>query len=655
MAANPVAELLAELRADRMLAHKLLFKSRHPNTTPAFHRLILDAWASPDPRVLIKAFRGAAKSTIAEEFLILETLFGDEPFALIVGNSYEAACSRLASIKNELDYNPHIETMLGGVRGDTWTENKIVLSNGCQIRAYGRGQSLRGAKEEKTNKRPTLVLVDDLEDVESVGTPEARNKTWNWLMRELLPALDPKARVRVNGTPLHEDSIVERLAASSEWHTLEFPIVTGYADSPDAVPTWPDRFPLPIVQEIRQRYAESGDLAGFSQEYLCKPIDNAARTFSKGDISVTDNFPEWAPRILVVDPARTTKATSSRTGYAVFSWLGSQLYVHDAIGAYDTPFEQVGRIFELAEAHKPMLVAVEANGLEEWLMQPLRAEMARRGDVLPLQAIRAPKDKKQFIAGLEPFFRAREVFFTKPLPDLEMELLSFPVGKLDVVNALAYALRVRPGAPVYTGFKAHHIKHFAPSARRATAWLALNAGHGSIAAVLVMVQDGAMHVVRDWVREGDTATVLQALSMDIAQWSVGGNRPQIIIPQERAQTYDGTALGEALRRLRITFDTGPRTVESVESLTNALRNDTLTVSPEATWTLNALAGGYARAVDKDVLHTQPQDNIHKVVAQALEVLGKRLEFEGGFNMLAEEGELYNAQTRSGRSYISMLR
>ena len=106
MAANPVAELLAELRADRMLAHKLLFKARHPNTTPAFHRLILDAWASAEPRVLIKAFRGAAKSTIAEEFLILETLFGDEPFALIVGNSYEAACSRLASIKNELDYNP---------------------------------------------------------------------------------------------------------------------------------------------------------------------------------------------------------------------------------------------------------------------------------------------------------------------------------------------------------------------------------------------------------------------------------------------------------------------------------------------------------------------------------------------------------------------
>lgn len=649
-----LVELLAELRANRSLAHAILFKHRHPNASPAFHTAILQAWQSSHPRVLIKAFRGAAKSTIAEEFLLLEALFGDEPFALIVGNSYEAACSRLASIRNELDYNPHIETMFGSLRGGVWTENRLVLSNNVQIRAYGRGQSLRGAKEEKTNRRPTLVLVDDLEDVESVGTPEAREKTWRWLTRELLPALDPSARVRINGTPLHEDSIVERLAANPDWKTYEFPIVQGDIDSPNAVPAWPDRFPLEEIRRIRDQYAASGDLAGFSQEYLCRPIDNASRTFSKQDIQLTDKFPEWVPRILIVDPARTTARTSSRTGYAVFSWLGSHLYVHEAFGAYDTPFEQVARIFELSAVHKPMLVGVESNGLEEWLMQPLRAEMARQGVSLPIQAVRAPKDKKGFISGLEPFFRAREVFFTKPLPDLEMELLSFPMGKLDVVNALAYALKVRPGEPVYTGFRAQHIRHFAPAARRVAPWLALNAGHGVVAAVLVMVQGQHLHVVRDWVQEGEIMQTLQALSAEIAQWGEYG-RPHIIIPQERAQPFDATALGETLRRLRIAFDIGPRAVESVESLSVPLRNETFTVSPEATWVLNALAGGYARSVQGNVLSAAPQDNIYRVVAQAVEVLVKRLEYQNGFPVDEDDVTLYNAQTRAGRPYISMLR
>jgi hypothetical protein len=46
------------------------------------------------------------------------------------------------------------------------------------------------------------------------------------------------------------------------------------------------------------------------------------------------------------------------------------------------------------------------------------------------------------------------VIFAKPLPDLQAQLLSFPTGEIDAPNALAYALRMKPGAPMYDDFAA---------------------------------------------------------------------------------------------------------------------------------------------------------------------------------------------------------
>jgi hypothetical protein len=59
-------------------------------------------------------------------------------------------------------------------------------------------------------------------------------------------------------------------------------------------------------------------------------------------------------------------------------------------------------------------------------MQPIRAEQAKRGIMLPIDDQKAPVGKIDFIKGLQPFFNAREVEFVKPLPELQAQLLGFP-------------------------------------------------------------------------------------------------------------------------------------------------------------------------------------------------------------------------------------
>jgi hypothetical protein len=652
------AELVLDLQRNRVLANALLFKHRHTDEDAPFHPRMVHALTSSLPRVLIKAFRGSAKSTTAEEVMITGSVFKDYQYGLVVGNTYEAACMRLASIKRELAYNERLLTMFGAMEGSKWGEDVLVLENGVRVQALGRNQSARGLKESVRNMRPDFVLLDDLEDVDDVKSPESREKNWRWLTRELIPALDPKARLRAVGTPLHDDSVIERLAASQDWRTLTIPLYTlGAGD--EVVSAWPSRFPQAAILDLRDRFERDGDLAGFSQEYLCKPLDHIAKTFKEGDILVNPGTSTFAPRTVIVDPARTTKATSSRTGYVVTSWVGSKLIVHDALGAFHSPSEQVAKIFELNDSHHPMTVAVEADGLEEWLMQPLRVGMTQRGSTLPLQAIRAPRDKKQFIAGLEPFFRAHEVEFASPLPDLKAELMAFPYGKLDIINALAYAVRLRPGAPVYPNFSQQHVKHFLPGPR-AHLWLALNGSAGMLVSVLIALEDGGIHILNDWVREGPMDNCLQMVEMDLNSLPTYSTRPQIMLPYERALATDHAGIGNALRRNRLGFREGKRLVESLESLTDPLRTTMaqrpmFTVSPEATWSLNALAGGYARDVTgRDVLVMRPQDNIHATVAQATEVLAATLDPRRMFEL---DGDNAQGMTigSSGRPYRSMLR
>ncbi len=658
---SETAALVLELSNDPVLANRLLFPHRHPKDSAPFHPRMMAAYMSPLPQVLVKAFRGSAKSTTAEECMVQGSVFNSFNYGLIVGSTYDRAVDRLKSIKYELEFNPRLLTMFGGLEGEQWGSDTIILANGVMIKAIGRGQSARGLKDAKHNTRPDFVFFDDLEEEETGegAKPVDGKAVWTWINRVLIPALaqDRAPRLRWAGTPLGENCALEMAAASPDWRTLTVPLYAGALDAHDPSeidPSWPAVFSAEQCLALRDKFERAGDLAGFSQEYLCRSMDNAARTFRAETIRVESPRSTFAPKTLIVDPARTTNAKSARTGYVVTSWVGSRLIVHHAQGSYHSPADQVETIFGLNDTFHPATVAVEKDGLEDWLMQPLRTRMTERGEVLPLEGIRAPRDKTSFIAGLQPFFNAGEVVFAQDFDDLKKELLAFPYGLKDIANALAYAIRLRPGQPVYPAFSEAHVQHFVPGPR-ASMWLAMNAGPGLLATVLVAVQDGRVHVMNDWVREGSMPEMLQAVSMDINSLPAVMARPQIIVPAERASPTDHAGLGTALQRLNIGYRPGARAVENVECLSDIMRSTMsgrpqFTVSPEATWTLNALAGGYCREAS-GVAIMAPKDNIHRTVAQALESLGRMSTQQS----LAEDSMDLNGLSRGGRPYRSMLR
>ena len=648
--------ILAKLATNPLLCHSVLYGERHKQKTPPFHKEIIERWWSPAPRAGVKAFRGAAKSTLTEESTAARALLGAFKYHVLVGATYGLACQRLAKIKHEIRSNTAVDQLFGNQEGETWNEGEITLKNGTKIEALGAGQSLRGLKH--LDWRPDDVSIDDLEDY-GERVPDVQKDIepiMDWLIGGFVPACDPEARIRMLGTPLHPRSVIEQLADDPDWEFSTYPIVTPAVADPEQWErsNWEDRFPLANVRKIYESMRRLGREHSFVQEYLCQSESQSLKPFQQRHIVKAPNIPDWVPSVLVVDPARTTNTTTSaRTGYVVFSWVGAKCYVRAAYGAFHKPSEIVEETFKLDATFNPIWVRPESDGLSEFLLQPYRTRMLETGTVLPLLPVRAPRDrdKNAFIHGLQPFFEAGDILLCGDFPDLTSEITGFPSGRKDVLNALAYAPRSRPGQPVYPDFAFHHVapNSLAPSAMQ-PCYLCLSARGAHATGVLAQYLSGAVRVYADWVREGAPADAIESIVAEATL--MAGRRPEIIAPTRQFDRYTNVGLPSALTRLRLTAKQAPEKLGALEPHLRRLtqHQPAMLISQRARWTINALAGGYARGLDKSgILQPDPDEGYYRTLMEGLEAFVGWLTVEAA---IGDTGPINWQTTADGRRYIS---
>jgi hypothetical protein len=644
---------IADLMREPLLAHRLLFKHRHANLTPPFHREIIELWHSSAPSVLIQAFRGAAKSTLAEEALIIQALLRQFHNAIVLGETYERAVERLRAIKHEIETNQLIFALFGDQVGPIWSEAKIQLNNGAIIQAFGRGQSLRGSKH--LDHRPDIAFADDIENEDSTISPEAIEKTKTWLMATVLPALEPSSRVRVNGTPLHPRSVICQLAADPGWVTRTYPISYPDPTTGEEVPTWPDRFDLPTIAHKRAGYSRLGMAHTFAQEFMCQAEDPASKPFTDALIRVEPTIRTWQAVYAMCDPARTVSRQSASTGMAVWSWLSNRLIVWDAFAGFWQPDQIVSEIFKVDALYSPVAIGIERDGLEEFILQPLRHEQVKRGVAIPIRPLRAPVGKLSFITGLQPYFKAGEVIFAKECAQAREQLLSFPSGRIDIPNALAYALTLRPGQPVYDAFNATHIVDDLAARPGSITWCALNSDGRCTTAVLVQPVDGVLHILADRAREGEPSAWLADMLAELRLEASGSGQMRLLVPPIHYNQYSPVGLRAALRSLPAGCTRGGDPAAGRAAIISQLSRlahgrPALQVSTSARWTLNAFAGGYCRELSRQgQLMAEPSTSTYAVLMGGLE------SFAAASRLLGEEedgAERHYAFTGDGRKYLT---
>jgi hypothetical protein len=626
------AALLKAFSDDRALASATFFPHRHPQESPPFHVEIIDLWRCADPFVLIEAFREGAKSTLSEEHLLVEACYGNFGYCLIIGETYTKACQRLEAIRFEASRNMKLHSLFGNLKqaGRLWNEHQMELANGVLLEAHGWEEELRGFKWHDI--RPDRAYLDDVENKERVKDRAAVDASMNRLYLELIPAMDTvKGKVRFTQTPLAEDCMVTRLRNNPDWTVGHFPICNGDIDDPDTTALWPARYPMQWVRRKRDEMERAGQLRGFMQEYMLMAIGTQDKPFETERIAecAIDPAP-WLPKVVITDPARTTDPKKSDlSGRVVVSRLGTKILVHESDGGYWKPDQVINDAFATSARHGDAAVAIEKNSLDEWLLQPMRAEMLRRGVTLALRALSAPqdRDKTQFIMGLQPFFLAGDIVLVggrSAHAKLVAQIQNFPSGKRDILNALAYAQRVFSGVPVYEEFGEWNLVSDYEATQQNPMLLAFNASPTETTAALATIEGQRVVVVADWISPVQPKEAVRDI-VSLVRAAFPNVRLSSWLPADVLDQADRMPVVQALRGISLYPSRGAYLNMARGALSPLIRTELkarrlfLVDQMNAKHTLNALAGGYTfpvnRSGNKDSL---PETSPYRTLVEGLE-------------------------------------
>lgn len=622
--------ILRSISEDRALGSAMLFAHKHKDATPEFHVQIMDTWRAADPLVVIKAFREGAKTTLSEEFLLMEAAFANFSYCLIFGETYTKACQRIDALKHEVATNSKLKALFGDLKGSIWSENRLLLRNGVLLEAHGWEEEIRGYKHR--DARPDRAYLDDIENKAMVRDTQTVDENWRKLYLQLIPAMDKDGKIRMTGTPLADDCMIERAAASPDWLCGRFPICDRDPLDPQAVALWPARYPMEWIREKRALFERNGMLREFNQEYMLIATGSQGKPFTEEMLRFEDVAPaSYSRRVAIMDPARTVEVKKSdQTGRVVLSRLGTRIYVHESGGEYWQPDEIVAGAFRMSREHDEAQVVIEKNSLDDWLLQPIRAMSLITGQALDLKPINAPqdRDKAAFIMGLRPFFLAGDIILVggrAKHQQLVAQILNFPTGKRDILNALAYALRVFSGVPVYQDFSQDNIVERYEVVRADRLLLGCNSTGSETTAVLVALRGRNMTVVADWVSPllpndaiPDIAQLLRAVypGVKVTAW----------VPADQFDQVGRNPLITALKAAKLEPHRGEHAAMARGSLSPYIRTAMhgrrqFLVDTQARATLNALGGQYQFPVKSGGERAaEPERGTSRTLIEALETL-----------------------------------
>lgn len=165
-------------------------------------------------------------------------------------------------------------------------------------------QTIRGMRHKQY--RPDLIICDDIEDLASVKTKEGRDKVFDWITSEIIPAGDINTRLVFIGNLLHEDSFLMRLkekilAKEIDGHFLEIPLIK------DGKISWPEKFPT--FEDIKKLERKISDKVAWEREYMLRIISTAERVVHPewikhyDDLPKTENSKDFRFACLAVDLA----------------------------------------------------------------------------------------------------------------------------------------------------------------------------------------------------------------------------------------------------------------------------------------------------------------------------------------------------------------
>lgn len=421
-------------------------------------------------KTAVLAPRGSAKTTkITKQTVLYDAVHGYERYQVLLADTVTQSVRNLVSIRTELERNPVLKRDYPYAFGEgpVWNDNKIVLRNGCCIEAMGRGSKVRGVTFGRY--RPTKIVMDDIENDESVESDDQREKTLEWIQRTVLPAGDKNTNFVAIGTALHPHDYLQKIKKGEfpGWKFFSYKSLIkepsdqklwdrwrrayNNYDDPDRLVNaremydsnkkqmdagssvlWEDGDPLYSLMCLRE---DIGEL-GFESEKQDKPAKPGQLEWPQSyfdDIRFRD-FPALRVRLMSLDPS---KGETEDADYSAFIWGGLGF---DGCFYLDADFEirDVSQIvqdgFDILHEQMDNRIdgwGTEINSFQSLLQTDIEREAKKRRLIVPTYGIKNTERKNVRIRRLTPWLRQRKMKIRKSKGgDMLIDQLStFPTGR----------------------------------------------------------------------------------------------------------------------------------------------------------------------------------------------------------------------------------
>lgn len=452
-------DLLAECYRSTKIFSKTFFpETFYVDFDPYIHNKIFELIDSDAPRVAIAAPRGTGKTSISRAKAAKDIAYSDSFFLPWISVSETGATQQTENLKRDLATNDSIKKFFGRVKGENasdmdeaFSKKSWVAYNQTLVMPRGCGQQIRGILFG--HHRPDLLIIDDLEHPDEVKSDELREQRKDWFWADLMKCISrfsKNYKIIYIDTLKHEASLLQDLLDSSDWESVRLEICDDNIET-----RAPNIMPQEELNTEYESHKEKGKLDIFYREYRNLPTAGEDASFQQNYFRYyyeeNLNYRE-IENVVIVDPAKTTKmhsAESAIVGVGINQQNGS-LLVRDIVANKLHPDELYDEAIKMAIRLGARAIAVEVTSLNEFISQPLKNEMARRGlysiEFVELHARggRHAEAKEKRVAALVPYYRQGLIFHNpNNCAALEAQLLSYPRSKRwDIMDALAYIVEL---------------------------------------------------------------------------------------------------------------------------------------------------------------------------------------------------------------------
>lgn len=440
-------------RIDRACMDKFFFFSTylpHYFDTPAapFHHEMVDLLDTIGTPVAVAAPRGFAKSTLTTfAYPLHQILFKQRKFIILISDTEEQAASQASFIKLELEENERIIQDFGKLKGTTdWSDECFITSSGVKVLARGSGQKIRGMRNRQY--RPDLVVVDDLENDQTVRNPRIVENKLKWLLEAVYPSLagaGNKASMFVINTLLSRKSVQARLLEHPEFRGRKYQALDKDNNS-----LWPEKYSTEDLLKTKQII---GSLS-FNKEYQNDPRDDEG--YFKPEWLVYFVPTQIVGRLSIASFTDPSIGSGESHDYKGIVTVGMDangiIWVLDAFIQKCSIDTMIAIMYNRYKEFKHTFMGLEDNLFQKLLFRDFDRMAKETGRHLPLKGVTHTSSKESRIARLSPLVERGILRFQEKQGDqgvLIEQLLYFPSttvhddgpdaleGAVDLVQVLA--------------------------------------------------------------------------------------------------------------------------------------------------------------------------------------------------------------------------